>query len=174
MKKRIILIIIFVLLFALFLICRFNFNNSIFVITSDRTTNELHYYEVNNFKYKRRINEFDSDEIEIFKADYECYREIPLEQNSTREYYNDDCTFKDSKEMNIEPDEDIKNIIKLVNKKNRWISGITIIKHKDEYYAGVLLNVNLWDPYELYKYDKKTNKLKLIYTFDGEEVIGIK
>ena len=177
MKKRTILIIILVfilLLVTLLLIRRFYFNNSIFVIASDRITKELHYYEVNNWKNKRKTNEFDSDEIEIFKADYECYKEIPLEQYYAREYYTDDCTIKDSKEMNIEPDENIKNIIKLVNKKNSWIHGITIIKHNDEYYAGVLLNVNLWDPYELYKYDKKRNKLKLIYTFNGEEIIGIK
>ena len=177
MKKRTILIIILafiLLLVALLFIRRFDFNNSTFVITSGRITKELHYYEVNNWKYKRKVNEFDSDEIEIFKADYECYKEIPLEQYSAREYYTDDCTIKDNKEINIEPDENIKNIVKLVNKKNSWIHGITIIKHNDEYYAGVLLNVNLWDPYELYKYDKKRNKLKLIYTFDGEEVIGIK
>lgn len=177
MKKRVFLIIISVfalLLVTLLLIRRFDFNNSIFVITQNTNTNEIHYYEVNNWKYKRNINEFESDKIEIFKVDNECYKEIPLEQYSAREYYTDDCTIKDNKEINIEPDENIKNIIKLVNKKNSWIHGITIIKHNDEYYAGVLLNVNLWDPYELYKYDKKRNKLKLIYTFDGEEVIGIK
>lgn len=177
MKKRKILIIILIfvlLLVIMLLIRRFDFKKSIFVITSNRITKELHYYEVNNWKYKRKINEFDSDEIETFEADYECYKEIPLEQYSTHEYYTDDCTIKDNREMIIEPDDNIKNIIKLVNKKNSWISGITIIKHKDEYYASVLLNVNLWDPYELYKYDIKRNKLKLIYTFNGEEIIGIK
>ena len=36
------------------------------------------------------------------------------------------------------------------------------------------INVNLWTPYKLYKYDKKRNKLKLVYTFDNENVVGIK
>ena len=54
------------------------------------------------------------------------------------------------------------------------IIGNTIIKVNDEYYVVVELNVNLWSPYELYKYSKEKNKLKLIYTFYGEEVIGIK
>ena len=68
-----------------------------------------------------------------------------------------------------------EKISKLISKKEKHsIIGATIIKRNDEYYVVVELNVNLWTPYKLYKYDKKRNKLKLVYTFDNENVVGIK
>ena len=180
MKRRKILIIILVfitLLVTLLLIRKYNFNNSIFVITSDDLTNELHYYEINKWKYKRKINEFKSDEIEIFKVDNNCYNDRTDLENHIflNQLIIEKCTIKDNLENNIEINGYLEKIIKLVSKKEKHaIIGNTIIKTNDEYYVIVGLNVNLWTPYELYKYDKKRNKLKLIYTFDNENVVGIK
>lgn len=180
MKKRIILIIIFVfvlLLITILLIRRFDFNNSIFVITSDQITKEIHYYEINNWKYKRKINEFDSEEIEMFKVDNECYNNRADIENhiALNQLIIEKCTIKDDLENNIEINGYIEKIIKLVSKKEKHdIIGNTIIKVNDEYYVVVELNVNLWTPYKLYKYSKEKNKIKLIYTFDGENIIGIK
>ena len=178
MKKILIIILIFTLLLVtLLLIRRFDFNNSIFVITKNTNTNEIHYYEVNNWKYKRNINEFESDKIEIFKVDNECYNNRADIENhiALNQLIIEKCTIKDDLENNIEINGYIEKIIKLVSKKEKHdIIGNTIIKVNDEYYVVVELNVNLWSPYELYKYSKEKNKLKLIYTFDGEEVIGIK
>ena len=178
MKKFLIIILIFTLLLVtLLLIRRFDFNNSIFVITSDQITKEIHYYEINNWEYKRNINEFESDKIEIFKVDNECYNNRADIENhiALNQLIIEKCTIKDDLENNIEINGYIEKIIKLVSKKEKHdIIGNTIIKVNDEYYVVVELNVNLWSPYELYKYSKEKNKLKLIYTFDGEEVIGIK
>ena len=178
MKKILIIILIFTLLLVtLVLIRRFDFNNSIFVITQKTNTNEIHYYEVNNWEYKRNINEFESDKIEIFKVDNECYNNHADIENhiALNQLIIEKCTIKDDLENNIEINGYIEKIIKLVSKKEKHdIIGNTIIKVNDEYYVVVELNVNLWSPYELYKYSKEKNKLKLIYTFDGEEVIGIK
>lgn len=178
MKKILIIILIFTLLLVtLLLIRRFDFNNSIFVITQNRNTNEIHYYEVNNWEYKRNINEFESDKIEVFKVDNECYNNRADIENhiALNQLIIEKCTIKDDLEKNIEINGYIEKIIKLVSKKEKHdIIGNTIIKVNDEYYVVIELNVNLWSPYELYKYSKEKNKLKLIYTFDGEEVIGIK
>ena len=178
MKKILIIILIFTLLVVtLLLIRRFDFNNSIFVITQNTNTNEIHYYEVNNWEYKRNINEFESDKIEIFKVDNECYNNRADIENhiALNQLIIEKCTIKDDLENNIEINGYIEKIMKLVsNKEKPDIISNTIIKVTDEYYVVVELNVNLWSPYELYKYSKEKNKLKLIYTFDGEEVIGIK
>ena len=180
MKKRIFLIITLVfipLLVTLFLIRKYDFNNSISVITSNQSTNELHYYEINKWKYKRNTNEFKSNEIEIFKVDNNCYNDHTDLENHMflNQLIIEKCTIKDNLENNIEINGYLEKIIKLVSKKEKHsIIGNTILKTNDEYYVAVELNVNLWTPYKLYKYNKEKNKLKLIYEFNGENIIGIK
>jgi hypothetical protein len=180
MKKRIFLIIILLfilLLVTLLLIRKYDFNNSISVITSDHLTKELHYYEINKWKYKRNTNEFKSDEIEIYKVDNNCYNDqTDLENHMLlNQLIIEKCKIKDNLENNIEIDGYLEKIIKLVSKKEKYsIIENTILKTNDEYYVIVELNVNLWTPYKLYKYNKEKNKLKLIYEFDGENIIGIK
>lgn len=179
MKKKIILLItmILILLFVIFILIRkYDFNSSIYVITSNQSTNELHYYEINKWKYKRNTNEFKSNEIEIFKVDNNCYNDrIDLENHMfLNQLIIEKCKIKNL-ENNIEINGYLEKIIKLVSKKEKHsIIGNTILKTNDEYYVVVELNVNLWTPYKLYKYNKEKNKLKLIYEFDGENIIGIK
>lgn len=180
MKKRIFLIITLVfilLLVTLLLIRKYDFNKSISVITSDDLTNKLHYYEINKWKYKRNTNEFKSDEIEIFKVDNNCYNDQTDLENHMflNQLIIEKCNIKDNLENDIEINGYFEKIIKLVSKKEKHsIIGNAILKVNDEYYAIVELNVNLWTPYKFYKYDKEKNKLKLIYEFDGENIIGIK
>ena len=131
MKKILIIILIFTLLLVtLVLIRRFDFNNSIFVITQNTNTNEIHYYEVNNWKYKRNINEFESDKIEVFKVDNECYNNHADIENhiALNQLIIEKCTIKDYLENNIEINGYIEKIIKLVSKKEKHdIIGNTII-----------------------------------------------
>lgn len=182
MKKKIIRLFLITLIICIVLgLCYFihknDFTKSTFVITQNTNTDEIHYYEVNNWKYKRNINEFESDKIEIFKVGNECYNKHADIENhiALNQLIIEKCTIKDDLENNIEINGYLEKIIKLVSKKEKHdIIGNTIIKVNDEYYVVVELNVNLWTPYKLYKYSKEKNKLKLIYTFDSEEVIGIK
>jgi len=179
MKKRVFLItlIICIVLGLCYFIYKNDFSKSTFVITQNTTTNEMNYYEINNWKYKRSINEFKSEELEIFKVDNNCYNNrADIEKNiALNQLMIENCTIKDNLENNIEIKGYLEKIIKLVSKKEKHdIIGNTILKVNDEYYVVVELNVNLWTPYKLYKYSKEKNKLKLIYTFDGENIIGIK
>jgi len=179
MKKRVFLItlIICIVLGLCYFIYKNDFSKSTFVITQNTTTNEMNYYEINNWKYKRSINEFKSEELEIFKVDNNCYNNrADTEKNiALNQLMIENCTIKDNLENNIEIKGYLEKIIKLVSKKKKHdIIGNTILRVNDEYYVVVELNVNLWTPYKLYKYSKEKNKLKLIYTFDGENIIGIK
>lgn len=177
-KKTLIIMLVLILLFIIILLIRrYDFKNSISVITSDHLTNELYYYKINKWKYKRKINEFKSDEIEIFEVDNNCYNDhIDLENHKFLNQLNiEKCTIKDSMKNDVEINGYFEKILERVSKKEKHsIIGTAIIKENDEYYVVIELNVNLWTPYKLYKYDKKRNKLKLIYTFDNENVVGIK
>ncbi len=180
MKRRRILIIILVfilLLVILLLIRRYDFSNSISIITLNQSTKEINYYEINKWKYKRKTNEFKSDEIEMLEVDNNCYNDhTDLENRKFLNQLNiEQCTIKDNLENTVEINGYFEKILKQVSKKEKHsIIGTTIIKRNDEYYIVIELNVNLWTPYKFYKYDKKRNKLNLIYTFDNENAVGIK
>ena len=178
MKNKLILIIagIFIIIGFCYLIYKNDFSNSILVITSN-SSNQLNYYEINIWKNKRKTKEFKSQELEIYKVDNNCYNHnANIEKHiALNQLIIEKCTIKDDLEKNIEIKGYLEKIIKLVSEKEKHdIIGNTILKTNDEYYVVVELNVNLWTPYELYKYDKEKNKLKLIHTFDGENIIGIK
>ena len=49
-----------------------------------------------------------------------------------------------------------------------------IFRISDEWFASVMLNVNLWKPYRFYYFNQDSGKLVLLYVFDGEDVTGIR
>ena len=53
------------------------------------------------------------------------------------------------------------------------IIQFTIILDGDRYFTFVKLNVNLWSPCILYKYDTSTNRLIELCTWDGVNLMGI-
>lgn len=44
-----------------------------------------------------------------------------------------------------------------------------IFRISDEWFASVMLNVNLWKPYRFYYFNQDSGKLVLLYVFDGED-----
>ena len=48
-----------------------------------------------------------------------------------------------------------------------------LIRADDLWFLQVMLNVNLWTPYELYWYNPVSDRLVEMTTFDGKEVVGL-
>lgn len=147
---------------------KYDFTNSIYVITEDEVNSNITYYEVNDRNVKRKVNKFQSDDMIIYNAEYNCFDRFENTVNW------DKCLIFDDNDNIVEMNEYFMDIINLVSKIDHDIIRLKIISINNEYYVVVELNVNLWTPYDLYKYDKTNKILKLIYTFDGEDVIGIK
>ncbi len=55
-----------------------------------------------------------------------------------------------------------------------WIMDLKIYELSGCYFVRTTLNVNLWTPYELYYYDEANDALIEIYTFDDQEIIGLR
>lgn len=167
------IIIILALVIGYFLYIN-DFSNSIYVITQDKDSN-IKYYEVNDRKNKREAENFESEELEIYDV-YSCYNSyIDRKKNKVlNKLTYDECRITDQNGTEIVIDSDFEKIINLVASLEHDIMKNKIIKLEEDYYIIVALNVNLWSPYELYKFNKEKNKLVLIYIFDGEDVIGIR
>ena len=48
-----------------------------------------------------------------------------------------------------------------------------LIRADDLWFLQIMLNVNLWTPYELYWYNPVSDRLVEMTTFDGKEVVGL-
>ena len=161
------ILLIFIIIFALTLA----FKTKIKVITKDEISGEIKYYSIYSKAYKREIDEFVSDEIEIYMGD----------NNVFRSYISDDgvlnklkkTELKDSDGNIVENNETIIGIFQAAEKLKHDIWEFQVLKVEDQYFALVKLNVNWQSPCDLYKYDKDTKSLDLIYGFQSLDIIGI-
>lgn len=147
-----------------------DFTNSIFVITQSNFNNEIKYYEVNDNKNIRVVDEFQSQANEFYTDD-SCF-DHTVEINKLN---FEKCEFEDKNKNIVETNELFKNILTNISKvEESWVSEVKILKTNEKYFVMTRLNVNLWTPYVLYEYNVNNNELKHIYTFSNEDVIGIK
>lgn len=174
MKKKLILLIIIITIFILILYYlnqayKQNFNKSIYVITLNNENNKK-YYEIGLKKHKRKTKKFISNNMTIYELK-NCYDSYNVKFSN--KLTMDSCKIYNNNEI-VEITKDFYDIIEKTSKIEHSIITNKIMVVDNNYFVQVSLNVNLWSPYELYKYDPKTKKLNLIYIFDNEEVIGIK
>ena len=137
-----------------------DYTNSIYLILEDKNTHEKEYIELNDRKDYRKTAKFNSDDFELYQIG--------------------ECSFSSSKKCYIlnENNEKIENdkILSAIQDEVKKIDNaftMKIMKVNEEYFVIVNLNVNMWNPYKLYHFDKDDSKLKELYTFDNKDIIGI-
>ena len=177
MKKKLLIIILILTTLIIINIYKNNFTNSILIITQDNSTKKIEYWEINDRKNSRQANKFKSDNIEILTPT-KCYKHYFDQTTKTSIDETDftNCLILDSNHNELKLTEEIKNILNnTLDLEHSIISSETkIITLEEQYYVTVALNVNIWSPYTLYKYNKENNTLKEIYTFDNKNIIGLK
>lgn len=174
MDKKLILLIIITTIFILILYYlnqtyEQNFNKSIYVITLDNKNNK-NYYEIGLKEHKRKTKKFISNNMTTYELK-NCYDPYNVEVSNKPTM--DSCKIYNDNKI-VEIPEEFYVIIEQTSKIEHAIMTNKIMVVDNNYFVQVSLNVNLWDPYKLYKYDPETKKLNLIYTFNNEDVIGIK
>lgn len=151
----------------------YDFTNSIYVITKDETTDVTYYYEINDKGKRRKTKQFEPEKMEEYTVDH-CYESYIGNNKVLNRLTLDTCVIKDSRGDSVEITEELRNIITKVSELEHDIIKNKILNLNNECYVVVEFNVNLWSPYSLYYYDKNNQKLKRLYTFDGEDIIGLK
>jgi Tfp pilus assembly protein PilE len=174
MNKKVILLIVIITILSLILFSSYqnykqNFNESIYVITLDKENKE-NYYEIGLKEHKRKTTKFISDNMTVYELK-NCYDSYNVKVSN--KLTMDSCKIYNDNEI-IKMPEEFYDIIEKTSKIEHAILTNKIMVVDNNYFVQVSLNVNLWTPYELYRYNPKTKKLNLIYTFNNEDVIGIK
>lgn len=176
-SRRIIIILAIILLLVIALMIyigvNYDFTNSLYVMTKDEVNDAIHYYDINDRGKCREREKFEPDEMEEFTVK-DCYDSYISDNKVLNKLTLDTCTIEDQTGNTVEMTEEFRKIVKNVAELEHDIFKNKILKIKKAYYVVVELNVNLWSPYCLYYYDRENDELKLLYTFDGEDIIGIK
>lgn len=141
------------------------------VITKNESTEEIDYVAICSNRKVKEIDEFISDDVEIYYADSDCF-ESYISQNKVLNKLNR-IALEDSDGNTLDNDEIITGIFESAEKIKHDIWQFQVIKHGDDYYALVKLNVNLHSPCDFYKYDQTEKELKLLYGFDGVNGVDI-
>lgn len=156
-----------------------NFKNSketYYLVTKDLSNgNKKNYYEINDKGQLRKVKKFKYSEIEYYKLKncFDSY--VNHDVNKVLNTYTQEtCKAYDKNDNEIELNDTMIKMIKEASKLEHSIYGFhdKIIIVDGEYFMNLSFNVNIWDPYKVYKFDGK--KLKHLYTFDNQEIIYIK
>ena len=154
---------------------KYDYTHSIYIKTKSTNGNGINYYEINNDKRIRNVGNFEIDNHEKYLLT-ECYNSyVDYESGKILNKFNSEtCKITDNKNKAISLDDQLNTINNLISNLSNSIQDITIYKIKERYYININFKINRRDVYKLYYYDTEADKLKLIYVFDNETVIGIK
>lgn len=167
-------VIVFIACLSLMNVCvNHDFTNSIFVITRDENTNIINYYEINDKRKCRKTDKFEPDKMEEFTVN-KCYKSYISGNKVLNSLTLDTCIIEDNIGNAIEITEEFRKIVEKVSDLEHSIFKNKILKVNNEYYVVVEFNVNLWSPFRLYYYDRDNDELNYLYTFKGEDIIGLK
>jgi len=141
------------------------------IITKDETTEEIEHVSVCSNGKIETIDEFISDDIEIYTADSSCFISY-ISNNKVLNKLNK-IVLEDSEGNAVDNDDIIIGIFQAAEKIKHDIWKFEIIKLEDNYFALVKLNVNWHSPCDFYEYDKTEKKLNLLHSFDSVDIIGL-
>lgn len=150
------------------------YEHPIFVMTMPEGKNKVKYYKVDKMNNYTKTDSFRPDPVSTYIV-YGCVKSyIDSEVGEVlNKPDNEYCEIK-RENKNVEITGDFADIVSAMTNLKHDIFDSKILKHEDDYYLVVSLNVNLWTPYKLFKYDKESKQLVKICTFDGEDIVGLK
>lgn len=171
-KSKIILFTI-VILIATFILssCKTSKTLLINLITKSETSDEIEYVSIYSNGKSKKIDHFISDDFQIYNADSRSFSSY-ISNNTVLNKLNK-IVLKDSDGNVVDNDKVITGIFKSAEKLEHDIWEFQVLKVLDNYYALVKLNVNWQSPCDFYEYDKTNEELKLLYRFEGVDIIGI-
>lgn len=173
MKIRYIIAIVFIVISAIHFMINPSEDfgsTSLKVITRGESTNEVNYIAIDSNGNSREINKFVSDELKIYNASSRCFSSY-IENNKVRNKLIE-IEFDDIDDS-LKTDEIVRDICMSAERLEHAIWEFQIFKLADDYFALIKLNVNWHSPCDLYQYDINEKELKLLYSFDSVDIIGL-
>ena len=144
----------------------YTYENTYYVITKNVDSGKISYFEVNNKGNRRKTEKFESDTFDEIIYLHNCF---DIKDNIIM---NSCKLTNDFGEVSL--DGINQKIVYQISLLEHSMFDVKIYKKNNDYYVVRDINVNIYEPYELYKYDINDNKLELICKISDEEIIGFK
>lgn len=141
------------------------------VILKDSSTNELRYVAIHKNK-TRAIEQFESEEIKIYYAEDSCFSTYTKDNETYSKLLR--IVLQDKDGNPIESNKTIENIFKAADGYPSNIWRFQVIQVGEEYFALIKINTNWVSPCDFVRYDKETQELELLKTFEDVDVVGIR
>lgn len=144
--------------------------NSYYVITRNVNNGKISYFEVSNSgnkMHRRKTNEFEGEKFDEIVYIRDCF---DIKNNNA--IMNSCKLISDFGEVPLVGI--YEKITKQISLLNHYMFDVKIYKKNDDYYVVREENVNIYSPFELYKYNNTDNVLELICHIPDEEIINFR
>ena len=156
---------------SLLIACDASEEVGIHVMVENEETKGLAYYAILEDQKVEAIDAFVSDEFQLYTAS----------SDSCSSHMDKEGVLNQVNKMALEDldghiiinDKTMIDIFKAAEDIEHDIWRFQIIQSGDRYFLLVKLNVNWQSPCDLYEFDVVNKKLKLLYSFDGINFIGL-
>ncbi len=139
---------------------------------NEENSNELEYYVVYSNGGIEETDEFTAETANIYTADYNCFSSEIVDNSIKNTLETVALTDENGEPVNA--DKNIITMMKLLAEEiDHDIFACKIIEDNGQYFAFVELNVNWWDPCELYQFDASAKEIKMLYQWNNYELIGL-
>ena len=135
------------------------------VVREENGRGETAYYGITADKDYGRIEPFEPVNGTVYHTQYAG---VSLYKNSLT-----GLQVLDGEGHPVEKTPEMNRILELGGENEHAIMAAWLIRADDLWFLQVMLNVNLWTPYELYWYNPVSDRLVEMTTFDGKEVVGL-
>jgi len=143
----------------------YTYENTYYVITKNVDSHKINYFEVNDKGNRRKAEKFESEQFDEVIYLHNCF-------NYNNEILESCKITNNDGEVALEGIN--QKIVYQISSLEHPMFDIKIYKKNKDYYVTRGENVNIYVPYELYKYSTVDNKLHLICHISDEEIIGFK
>ncbi len=135
----------------------------------------VHYYSLASRKRIRETAPFDPDPMTVYTVPNpsEIYKHHILEETETKMSFLRMGLTDEAGEY-VPVTGELGAILMQLDAIDDWIMTIKIMDVRGVLFVYTELNVNLWTPCTLYRYDPNTRTLTELYTWDNKEPVGLR
>jgi hypothetical protein len=141
------------------------------IITKEYQGTKKIYYHVDKFGKTKKIENFTSDNINIYKLDTLVDSDIKNGKIINRA---ENPRWKDPDENSIDDTEILDRILEQTLKVEHSICSVKILEDQQEYFVVYNLNVNWQNPFELCHYNQEKDELEYVAQFENADVVGLR
>ncbi len=143
-------------------------------VLSGRQENETRYYTLASDRRMRLTDAFEPDVSATYTVPHGCFESYTDRSKNKVLNRLNYMALMDADQKQLTVSEKQARVFRRIAELEHDLFMIRFIETGGQIFVYIELNVNLWDPCDLYWYDPDADSLVLLHEWDNEEVIGLR